>query len=97
MIYQFNNTGLANLLVEVIRSAREEFERAYYRFNDALKESRSDYDTRQAIAHYQNAKRFFYTPLFMAASPLNGDEYIEYMIKEIKRNGTLGASEQCGI
>lgn len=86
--YEFNYQGMMNLLTELIYSAKKDFMRTYLHLS-YMRDNGDDRAFAQAVNTYENAKRFFYSPLFCAASSVNGDEYIKILEKEMRDNGKV--------
>ena len=81
-VEEMNDQGVANLLCMVITTAREDFFRAWDNVKSCSKLDPSNYARKQALRGYEFAKQFFYSDLFVLASPVSGDEYIRLLIRE---------------
>lgn len=85
MKYEFNDEAVLLLMEEVISQARADFETAYLLLYKGSKGGLTEYEMSQVILMYQSAKKFFYGPLFQAICPMDSDEYIKLMIREVRK------------
>ena len=87
MIRELDEHGIVNLLTHMISVAKMEFADAYLSYRAVHRCQPTEAEVKHAAKVYLRAKEFFYSPLFCAASPINGDEYVELLTKEVDRYG----------